>query len=91
MSCPRCGCAEAYFLKTRAIYKCISCAKQYSETTGTLWHSPKIPMEKRQAIIKDLQIGKSILQVSEKHKVGYKTVWNIAKKVKQPTEIWSGK
>lgn len=40
--CPECGCCESYDLKTRQVYKCKGCAKQYNITSGTIFHSRKL-------------------------------------------------
>jgi transposase-like protein len=45
-TCPQCGCTEHYYLKTRKIYKCKSCSKQYSVTQGLLFHRSKVPLTK---------------------------------------------
>lgn len=40
--CPECGCCDAYDLKTRQVYKCNGCAKQYSLTSDTIFASRKL-------------------------------------------------
>jgi transposase-like protein len=42
--CPECGSLEAYNLKTRNVFKCKACAKQFSVTSGTIFHSRKLAM-----------------------------------------------
>lgn len=40
--CPVCGCVESYYLATQRRWKCKGCAKQYSLTSGTIFHSRKL-------------------------------------------------
>ena len=40
--CPRCGCTDSYFLKTRRKYKCVACHHQFSVTSGTIFASRKM-------------------------------------------------
>lgn len=39
--CPECGCLEHYNLKSRPLWKRKGCAKQFSLTSGTIFHSRK--------------------------------------------------
>ena len=40
--CPECGCVDHYDLKTRQVYKCKGCAKQFRITSGTIFASRKL-------------------------------------------------
>jgi hypothetical protein len=42
--CPHCGCTVCYAYATRPIFKCKSCERQFSITSGTLFSSRKLPM-----------------------------------------------
>jgi transposase-like protein len=44
--CPRCGADEVGFLKTRRVWKCRSCAKQFSVKVGTIFEDSPIPLSK---------------------------------------------
>jgi transposase-like protein len=45
--CPRCGTIdEHYFLKTRNIWKCKACKKQFSVKLGTIFEDSPIPLSK---------------------------------------------
>lgn len=79
--CPKCGCPESYALRTRrGVYRCKACTHSFSETSGTLWHSPKIPPETRHQILEAADTGASILSISKSLGIQYKTVWNTIKK-----------
>ncbi len=40
--CPRCRCAALYSYRTRKLWKCKSCAHQFSVTSGTIFASRKL-------------------------------------------------
>ncbi|MDZ4761224.1 MAG: IS1595 family transposase [Alphaproteobacteria bacterium] len=40
--CPVCGCVESYYLATQRRWKCKGCSKQFSLTSGTIFHSRKM-------------------------------------------------
>lgn len=40
--CPHCGCIAVYRYAKRGLFKCKSCAKQFSVTSGTIFHSRKM-------------------------------------------------
>lgn len=42
--CPRCDCTNHYRLEERRLWKCKACAKQFSLTSGTIFHSRKLAL-----------------------------------------------
>lgn len=46
VTCPRCGGQSVSFLKTRRIWKCKGCTKQFSAKLGTVFEDSPIPLEK---------------------------------------------
>ena len=42
--CPACGCTDHYDLKSRPVWKCKGCGKQFSITSGTIFHSRKLSL-----------------------------------------------
>jgi transposase-like protein len=42
--CPKCGCLEHYNLNSRPVWKCKGCSKQFSLTSGTIFHSRKLSL-----------------------------------------------
>ena len=45
--CPRCGVEDThYFLKTRRVWKCRSCKKQFSIKVGTIFEDSPVPLSK---------------------------------------------
>src|SRR3954447_17680759 len=43
--CPWCDSADTYSYKSRDIWKCKICKKQFSMTTGTVFSGRKLPMQ----------------------------------------------
>jgi transposase-like protein len=44
--CPKCGCTEYSYLKTRRIWKCKACKKQYSVKLGTIFEDSPLGLDK---------------------------------------------
>jgi transposase-like protein len=44
--CPRCGCVEYSFLKTRRLWKCKACKRQYSVKVGTIFEDSPLGLDK---------------------------------------------
>src|ERR1700722_7401563 len=44
--CPRCGCAEYSYLRTRRVWKCKACKKQYTVKLGTIFEDSKLGLDK---------------------------------------------
>ncbi|MBB5724071.1 transposase-like protein [Loktanella ponticola] len=88
--CPECGCCEAYDLKTRQVYKCKGCAKQYSLASGTIFASRKLAIRDILAAIAIFingAKGYSALQLSRDLSVDYKTAFVLLHKVRESIEI----
>lgn len=87
--CPECGCIDHYDLKTRHVYKCKGCAKQYSITSGTIFHSRKMAVRDILAAIAIFingAKGYSALQLSRDLSVDYKTAFVLLHKVREAIE-----
>lgn len=88
--CPECGCCDSYDLKTRQVYKCKACHKQYSITSGTIFHSRKLAVRDILAAIAVFingAKGYSALQLSRDLSVDYKTAFVMLHKVREAIEI----
>lgn len=91
--CPECGCCEAYDLKTRQVYKCKGCGKQYSITSGTIFHSRKLQVRDilaAIAIFVNGAKGYSALHLSRDLSVDYKTAFVLLHKVRESIELARG-
>lgn len=88
--CPVCGCCDSYDLKTRQVYKCKGCGKQYSITSGTIFHSRKLAVRDILAAIAIFingAKGYSALQLSRDLSVDYKTAFVMLHKVREAIQI----
>lgn len=77
--CPACGNTEAYWLESVQRFKCTNrdCYKQFTQTSGTKYHSRKLPLETLQAI--DLRFGEGLTpaQVAREFQIDYKSAWRL--------------
>jgi transposase-like protein len=88
--CPECGCVDHYDLKTRQVYKCKGCAKQFSITSGTIFASRKLQVRDILAAIAIFingAKGYSALQLSRDLGVDYKTAFVLLHKVRESIEV----
>lgn len=92
--CPECGCLDHYDLKTRQVFKCKGCHKQFSITSGTIFASRKLAVRDILAAIAIFingAKGYSALQMSRDLSVDYKTAFVLLHKVREAIEIARGK
>jgi len=88
--CPECGCTESYDLATRQVFKCKGCSKQYSITSGTIFHGRKLQVRDILAAIAIFingAKGYSALQLSRDLDVDYKTAFVLLHKVREAIEL----
>ena len=88
--CPECGCLDHYDLKTRPVWKCKGCAKQFSVTSGCVFHSRKLAIRDILAAIAIFingAKGYSALHLSRDLSVDYKTAYVMLHKVREAIEI----
>jgi transposase-like protein len=84
--CPVCGCVECKPVKGRITFRCTGCAKQFSVTSGTLFHGRKLSYVDLMAAI-CLFIngakGMSAVQFSRDMDVQYKTAFVLCHKLRE--------
>ena len=88
--CPECGSTESYDLKSRPVFKCRACYKQFSITSGTIFASRKLPVRDILAAIAVFingAKGYSALQLSRDLSVGYKTAFVMLHKVREAIKL----
>lgn len=78
VACPRCGGADPTFLKTRRIWKCRECKKQFSVKVGTVFEDSPIGLEKWLPclwMLANCKNGISSYEVGRALGVTQKTAW----------------
>jgi len=76
--CPRCACKEVGFLKTRRIWKCKGCKRQFSAKVGTIFEDSPIGFEKWLPALWLIASAKNGISSYELHRalgVTQKTAW----------------
>jgi transposase-like protein len=84
--CPACSCVACYEYRTRRLFKCKACHKQFSVTSGTIFHGRKLPMREYLmaiAIFVNGAKGVSALQLGRDLDVSYKTAYVLAHKLRE--------
>lgn len=78
-SCPRCGADRSYELETRAVLKCASCGRQFSERHGTVREGSKLPRSVWDRAESLFGSGLSARQVASILGVQYRTAWRLGR------------
>ena len=84
--CPACGCCACYEYRTRRLFKCKGCGKQFSVTSGTTFHGRKLAIRDYLmaiAIFANAAKGTSALQLGRDLDVSYKTAFVLAHKLRE--------
>ncbi|MGE0281641.1 MAG: IS1595 family transposase [Rhizobiaceae bacterium] len=84
--CPYCDCDACYTFKTRRIFKCKACGKQFSVTSGTIFADRKLPIRDYLlaiAIFVNGAKGHAALQLSRDLSVQYKTAFVLSHKLRE--------
>src|SRR5918995_1840739 len=84
--CPACGCCAVYEYRTRRLFKGQGCGRQFSVTSGTTFHSRKLPVRDHLlaiAIFTNAAKGISALQLGRDLDVSYKTAFVLAHKLRE--------
>lgn len=84
--CPRCNCRESYSISTRRKFKCRSCHRQFSVTSGSIFASRKLAFRDYLlaiAIFVSGAKGTSALRLSQELGVQYKTAFVLAHKLRE--------
>ena len=84
--CPECGCIEHYNLKSRPVWKCKGCSKQFSITSGCIFHGRKLKIRDilaAIAIFVNGAKGYSALHLSRDLGIGYKSAFVLLHKCRE--------
>lgn len=87
--CPDCWSEHLYEYKSRPIYKCKACSKQFRLTTGTIFEGTGLSLKKwfyAIYLITDTR-NLSSVELGRKLKISQKCAWNIAHKIRHAMAI----
>jgi transposase-like protein len=76
--CPRCESKKSSFLKTRLMWKCLECKKQYSVKVGTIFEDSPIGLDKwlcAMWMLANCRNGVSSYEIARALEVTQKTAW----------------
>src|ERR1700722_14749040 len=76
--CPRCGCKRLSFLKTRLMWTCLECRKQFSVKVGTIFEDSPIGLDKWMVAMwmrANCKNGVSSYQIGRALEVTQKSAW----------------
>jgi transposase-like protein len=85
-TCPVCGGSKHSAIGTRALYQCSVCRTQTSLTTGTIFHSTKLPLKtwfRAMYHMTQSKGGISSLELARRLGVTQNTAWKISHKLMQ--------
>ena len=88
--CPECGCTEHYNLKSRPVWKCKGCSKQFSITSGCIFHGRKLQIRDilaAIAIFVNGAKGYSALHLSRDLGIGYKSAFVMLHKCREAISL----
>ena len=79
--CPRCESKRHSFLKTRLMWKCLDCKKQFSVKVGTIFEDSPVGLDKwlcAMWMLANCKNGVSIYEIGKDLEVTQKTAWFMA-------------
>lgn len=83
--CPRCGGVDPLFLKTRRLWKCRACKKQFSVKVGTIFEDSPIGLDKWLPalwMVVNCKNGVSSYEIARALGVTQKTAWFMAHRIR---------
>src|SRR5579863_2865333 len=83
--CPKCESKRLSFLRTRLMWKCLDCKKQFSVKVGTIFEDSPIGLDKWLAamwMLGNCKNGVSSYEISRAIKVTQKTAWFMLQRIR---------
>ncbi len=84
--CPACGCKGYSYLRSRRIWKCKDCRRQYSAKLGTIFEDSPIGLDKWMLalwLIVNCKNGVSSYEIARDLKVTQKTAWFMLHRIRE--------
>ena len=88
--CPHCDCGAVYTFKSRPIFKCKACEKQFSVTSQTIFADRKLPIRDYLlaiAIFSNAAKGYPALHLSRDLDISYKSAFVLAHKLRESIAV----
>ena len=89
VSCPRCDSEKHAFIKTRRIWECYGCKKQFSLKVGTIFEDSPIALDKWMMVVwmlTNCKNGVSSYEIARSVGVTQKTAWFMLHRVRKAME-----
>src|ERR1035437_8560399 len=83
--CPRCQSKRVSFLKTRLMWKCLDCKKQFSVKVGTIFEDSAVGLDKwlcAMWMLANCKNGVSSYEVARALEVTQKTAWFMLQRIR---------
>lgn len=83
--CPHCGSITVYKCKSRRIFKCSDCTKQFSARIGTIFEESRLPLQKWFLAIWLLtshKKGVSSIQIAKHLGITQKSAWHMLHRIR---------
>jgi transposase-like protein len=90
--CPSCKGTEHFYLKTRRIWKCKACEKQFSVKVGTIFEDSAVPLDKWLIacwMLVNCKNGVSSYEIKRDVKVTQRTAWFMLQRLRLATQTKS--
>jgi len=90
--CPACHGKEQFYLKTRRLWKCKGCEKQFSVKVGTIFEDSAVPLDKWLIafwILVNCKNGVSSYEIKRDVKVTQRTAWFMLQRLRLATQTKS--
>ena len=87
--CPRCGTMEPSFVKSRKIWRCHGCKKQFSIRLGTIFEDSPIPLGKWLSgvwLMANAKNGVSSCEVARSLEITQKSAWHLVHRIRLAME-----
>jgi len=84
-TCPRCSSKKSSFLKTRLLWKCLDCKKQYSVKVGTIFEDSAIGLDKwlcAMWMLANCKNGISSYEIARCLEVTQKSAWFMLQRIR---------
>jgi len=90
VTCPRCGCTEHSFLRTRLMWFCKGCKKQFSVKVGTIFEDSPLGMDKWMTafwMVVNCKNGVSSAEMARTLKITQKSAWFMLHRVREVLKL----